>query len=94
MFMYNSKLMEETFNFNLEKIEMVIDKYLNEKYNVIGINLDDWNFIKNDYNKNKEQYNYSVETYTLKDIFEIKKNTENIKTNSIDEMFNDIIVYE
>ena len=94
MFMYNSKLMEETFNFNLEKIEMVIDKYLNEKYNVIGINLDDWNFIKNDYNKNKSQYNYSTETYTLKDVFEIKKNKKNIKTNSIDEMFNDIIEYE
>lgn len=94
MFMYKSKLMEESFNFNIIKIEKVLNKYLKKKYNVIAINLEDWDYIKNDYNKNKKNYIYKNETYTLEEIFEIKKNQKNEETNSIDRMFNDIIEYE
>jgi len=94
MFMYNSSLMEKSFNFNLIKIEMILKKYLNNNYKAIAINLDDWDYIKKDYNKNKSKYTYIDETYNLSEIFENKKNEKNSKTNSIDEVFNDIIEYE
>ena len=94
MFMYNSMLMEKSFNFSLGNIEMILRKYLNKDYKVIAINLDDWNYIKNDYNKNKSNYIYVKETYDLDEIFKIKKNEKKVKTNSIDEIFNDIIEYE
>ena len=94
MFMYNSSLMEKSFNFNLIKIEMILKKYLKNDYKAIAINLDDWDYIKKDYNKNKSKYTYIDETYNLSEIFENKKNEKNSKTNSIDEIFNDIIEYE
>lgn len=94
MFMYKTQLMAESFNLELIKIEELLKKCLSQEYKVIAIDLNDWNFIKNDYNQNKENYKYQMEDISLNDIFKTKNSEEIIKSNSIDDMFNDIIEYE
>lgn len=94
MFMYKTELMAESFNLELIKIEELLKKCLSQEYKVIAIDLNDWNFIKNDYNQHKENYKFQIEDISLNDIFKTKKSEEIIKSNSIDNMFNDIIEYE
>ncbi len=94
MFMYKTELMAKSFNLELLKIEELLNVCLSASYKVIAIDLNDWNFIKNDYNQHKENYKYQKENISLADIFKIKNNCEKQKSNSIDDMFNDIIEYE
>ena len=83
MFMYKTELMAESFNLDLIKIEELFEKCFNEKYKVIAIDLNDWNFIKVDYNSNKDKYVYNDEKITLKDIFDVEKTNLSIKNNKI-----------
>lgn len=94
MFMYKTELMAESFNLELIKIEELLKKCLLNDYKVIAIDLNDWNFIKNDYNQHKENYKYQNEDISLIDVFQVKKSEEKIESNSIDDMFNGIIEYE
>ncbi len=94
MFMYKQELVEKSFNLQLNEIENFIEEILNKKYKVIAINLDEWDFLKKDYNENRENYKFIDEGDLLNDISTEDKNEKITKTNSIDEMFDDIIVYE
>ena len=71
-----------------------MEKCFYEKYKVIAINLNDWNYIKNDYNSHKDKYVYNDEYISLNDIFNVEKSNLLVKNNSIDDMFDDIIEYE
>lgn len=93
MFMYKTELLAKSFNLELIKIEELLKVCLMNDYKVIAIDLEDWNFIKNDYNKNKDKYKYQLEDVSLNDIFKIKKNKKKNNSNSIDDMFDDIIEY-
>ena len=94
IFMYESKNLDEYFNSILVDIEKTLKKVLKP----IAINSDYWEIIKKEFNnslkQNKKIYNYMEETYILEDIFndsiEIK---EGSSKNEIDEIFDDIIVY-
>jgi hypothetical protein len=94
MFMYKTELMADSFNKEIKNIESFLKEVLKAEYNVIGINLSDWDYLKTDYNANKEKYVHKPETVKLSEVFVDKKNEENDERNSIDEMFNDIIVIE
>lgn len=94
MFMYKTDLMAESFNLELMNIEQLFKQCLKDDYKVVAINLNDWDYLKVDYNSNKEKYVHKSESVNLSDIFVEKKFEKNDERNSIDEMFNDIIVYE
>ena len=94
MFMYKTDLMADSFNQEIMNIESFLKEKLGSEYNVIGINLSDWDYLKVDYNSNKEKYVHKPETVKLSEVFVDKKNEKNDERNSIDEMFNDIIVIE
>ena len=94
MFMYKTDLMADSFNQEIMNIESFLKEKLGSEYNVIGINLSDWDYLKVDYNSNKEKYVHKPETVKLSEVFVDKKNEKNEERNSIDEMFNDIIVIE
>ncbi len=97
MFIFNTDLLADTFNHKLIEIEDMLEKCLNKKYHPIAINMNDWNFIKEDYNKNKEKYQFKEENVTLDQIFNTSKKEKaqtNVWQNEIDEMFDDIIEYE
>ena len=78
MFMFEKELIAESFNMELVEIENFIENALE----------------KNDYNKNKEKYKYIDEKNLFNEIYNLDITSENLKSNSIDEMFNDIIEYE
>lgn len=91
MFMYKTELMATSFNQDIDLIEELFEKCFYETYRVIAIDLNDWDFIKVDYNKNKDKYKFIEEKINIK-----TENDEEIveSSNEIDEMFNDIIEYE
>lgn len=93
MFMYKTELMAESFNLDISKIEELLEKCFYETYRVIAIDFNDWNYIKEDYNKNREKYVYIDDMELVKELFNKKNNEEFVKNNSIDDMFNDIIEY-
>ncbi len=94
MFMYKTELMAETFNNNLIEIQELFEQCFYETYYPIAIDLNDWNFIKDDYNKHKEKYVYEEETISLDDIFKENSTEAPEEKNEIAEMFDDIIEYE
>lgn len=94
MFMYNTELLSESFNQDLINIESLLYKCFKDNYHVIAIDLKDWNFIKDDYNKHKDKYKFQEEQIDLNKIFNIESTKSTTKKNEIDEMFDDIIEYE
>ena len=97
MFMYNIDLMAETFNINIPQIEDILNSKLKSDYKVIAIDSNDWDFLKQDYNKNKSNYVFKEELIKYEDLIPVSEDENNEKKdekNSIAEMFNDIIEYE
>ena len=97
MFMYNIDLMAETFNINIPKIEEILNNKLKSDYKVIAIDSNDWDYLKQDYNKNKQNYVFKEELIKYEDLIPTSEDENSEKkeeNNSIAEMFNDIIEYE
>ena len=98
IFVYESKNLDEYFNSILLDIEKILKKVFDEELKPIAISNDSWEIIKTEFNNSLKQkkkiYNYIEETYNLEEIF--KKEENKISTtsnNEIEEIFEDIIVY-
>jgi len=98
IFVYESKNLDEYFNSILLDIEKLLKKVFNEELKPVAISNDSWKIIKTEFNNSLKQkkkiYNYIEETYNLEEIF--KKEENKISTtsnNEIEEIFEDIIVY-
>ena len=88
IFVYKTKRLSDLFNENLIVLEETIAKILNKKYNLIATNLDEWEIIKNDFNKKLRPFIYKEERFNLEDIFKEDEENDNIQS-----MFEDIIEY-
>ena len=100
IFVYDSKNLDEYFNCILLDIEKILTKVFNENLKPIAIENDSWEIIKTEFNNSLKQkkkiYNFIEETYNLEEIFnKKKKDNKTIITsnNEIEEMFENIIVY-
>ena len=97
IFVYNSETLAGYFNSELLKIEELLKKVFNVKYNVIGVNKEDWEIIKKKFNdsiKNNEKlFMYQKEEINVEDIFKISNNGEEIVKNDIDNLFPEIVEY-
>jgi len=98
IFVYESKNLDEYFNSILLDIEKILKKVFDEELKPIAISNDSWEIIKTEFNNSLKQkkkiYNYIEETYNLEEIF--KKEEQKISAtsnNEIEEIFEDIIVY-
>ena len=96
MFMFNNDLMAESFNINIPVIEEILNNKLKSDYKVIAIDSNDWDFLKQDYNKNKANYVFKEELIKYEDLIPNTEdeNEKKEEKNSIIEMFDDIIEYE
>ena len=82
LFMYELKTDSEMFNNNLNIIEEIIEKSLENNYSVISVDKNEWEIIKNEFNNHLKKYEYKEEK-------KIKENNE----NNIKQMFDGIIEY-
>jgi len=100
IFVYANSNLENYFNSEILLIEKILLNVFNEKYNVIAVNLNDWEIIKKEFNnslKNKlNNYIYQEENFDLETLLS-KKNIEepalDNNTNELDDMFGDIVEY-
>ena len=83
IFVFGTEGLSNEFNQNIEEIEKMLKKYLNEDCKVIATYQQEWNNIKIDYAKNKNQYHYIEEP----------KLTPKKQENSIEQEFENIIEY-
>ena len=88
IFIYKTDRLSNLFNENLLVLEETIAKILNKKYNLIATDINEWETIKNEFNKKLRSFVYKEEPYKLEDIFKNDENTDNIQS-----MFEDIIEY-
>ncbi len=99
IFVYKIKNLEECFNLSLIEIENILKKVYNVDYKPIAVSEEEWEPIKVEFNKNMKSknkiYEYKDENISLDDIFKNNENVEksNVNTNEIEEMFEDLIVY-
>ena len=100
IFVYKLKNLEEYFNQSLIDIEHVLSKTFNAEYKPIAVSSEEWEPIKLEFNRNiknkTNNYEYIEEAKTLEEIKKIEnKNEEKDSTNSneIEEIFEDMIVY-
>ena len=87
IFAYKTNRISNLFNENLIKIENTIESALNKKYNLIAVDMDEWDIIKDDFNHKKRPFIYKKETFDIKDILKEEK-------SDIIDMFEDIIEYK
>ena len=97
LFMYKLKNLEECFNLSLIEIEKALKKVFNEELRPIAISEEEWGPIKIEFNKhmksNTNAYEYKEEVMSLKEIYDIKDKESISNTNEIEDMFEDMIVY-
>ena len=87
IFAYKTNRISNLFNENLIKMENTIESALNKKYNLIAVDMDEWDIIKDDFNHKKRPFIYKKETFDIKDILKEEK-------SDIIDMFEDIIEYK
>lgn len=90
IFVYKTDSLSNQFIENIVNIEELINVVFNNKYNVISTDLDEWEIIKNKFNKDKTQFKYSEDNYDLNLII------KNVKKQIQDDMasiFGDIVEY-
>ena len=97
IFMYKIKNLEECFNLSLIEIQKTLKKVFNKDLKPIAISEEEWEPIKIEFNKhmksNTNVYEYKEEVMSLKEIYDIKEKESNSNTNEIEEIFEDMIVY-
>jgi len=101
IFVYESKNLDEYFNSILIDIEKTLKKVFKQELKPIAIDNDSWEIIKTEFNNSLKQkkkiYNFIEETYNIEEIFKEEKNEntneDKNSTNDIEEIFEDILVY-
>ena len=97
LFVYKIKNLEECFNQSLIEIEKVFEMVFKEKIKPIAVSEEEWEPIKIEFNKNMKSktnnYEYIEEFMTLKEIYDIKDNKDISKKNEIEDIFENMIVY-
>ena len=89
IFVFNQEWQSIKFNQEIIKIEELLNKIYEKKYNVIAVDMEEWNKIKEKFNSKKTTYTYMEEPKELINYF-IKKEEK----NEIEQAFSDIIEYE
>ena len=97
LFVYKTKNLEEVFNTSLLDIEKIFEKTFNELLKPIAISEEEWEPIKEQFNKSlkdkKKLYEYKEENINLEDIFKKEEKIIEESKNQIEEMFDEEIVY-
>ena len=97
LFVYKTKNLEEVFNASLLDIEKIFEKTFNELLKPIAISEEEWEPIKEKFNKSlkekKKLYEYKEENINLEDIFKKEEKKIEERKNQIEEMFDEEIVY-
>ena len=97
LFVYKTKNLEEVFNASLLDIEKIFEKTFNELLKPIAISEEEWEPIKEKFNKSlkdkKKLYEYKEENINLEDIFKKEEKIIEESKNQIEEMFDEEIVY-
>jgi len=97
LFMYKLKNLEESFNLSLIEIEKVFKKVFNEELKPIAILEEEWEPIKIEFNKHMKSktnaYEYKEEVMSLEEIYDINDKEVTSNINEIEEIFEDMIVY-
>ena len=91
IFVYENENGAYIFNENILDVESVIEKVIDKKYKVIGIDEESWNKIKNDFNKKIRVFEYREEPEFK---FKSEKAEEQNETTQIDDLFGDSVEYE
>lgn len=87
IFVYDNLRIANLFNENLIKLEEIIEETLDKKYNLIAVDKEKWEKLKDEFNNKKREFTYKEEKIKLKDIL---SNNE----QDIIKMFEDIIEYK
>lgn len=97
LFVYKIKNLEECFNLSLIDIEKALKKVFNEELKPIAVSEEEWQPIKVEFNKNikfkTNTYEYKEENISLEEIYDIKEKENTSKSNEIEDIFEDMIVY-
>ena len=97
LFVYKTKNLEEYFNLSLIDIEKAMKKVFDIEYKPIAISEEEWEPIKVEFNKNMKLknnvYEFKEEAISLEEIYNLKETNNTSKSNEIEDMFEDMIVY-
>ena len=92
IFVYKTSLLADAFNMEIVVFQKIFKEQFGEDYKLIALSKDEWDEIKEDYNKNKNAYKPIEENIDLKDIFK-EKLVEGKEANEIDHLFDGLIEY-
>lgn len=84
IYIYKTKRISDEFNFKLKLIEKMIQEKLQKEYKVISTYQEDWNKIKDEFNKKQKKYEYIEEPEYIEDT---------VNENDIEELFDQIVEY-
>ena len=97
LFVYKVQNLEEVFNTSLIEIQQLLEKVFNNNYKPIAISEDEWEPIKDKFNKSlkakKIIFEYKEENINLEEILKLKDTKKEEVKNQIEEMFENEIVY-
>ena len=86
IFVYKTSRISSLFNENLINIENTIEKIMNQKYDIISTDEEQWNIIKDEFNNKKRKFIFKEENINIENL--LKKDKGDIIS-----MFEDIIEY-
>ena len=95
IFVYKLKNLEELFNQSIIDIQKVFLETYNTEYRPIAVTKEEWEIIKEEFNKNmkskSKKYEY-IKEKSIEDVYNLNTSVKESK-NAIEEIFEDVIVY-
>ena len=97
LFVYKIQNMEEIFNSSLLEIQQLLEKIYDKVYKPIAISKEEWEIIKEKFNKSLKEkkviYEYKEENINLEEILKKEEIVNETEKNQIESMFDEEIVY-
>lgn len=91
VFVFKTQNITRVFNLSIIEIEKFLNQEFNTNYKIIGVEQEQWNLIKEEFNNKTKKFDYKEEKMDLTEIFPKVENKNS--DSSIDSMFKNIVEY-
>lgn len=92
IFVYDDPTLTLMFNQNVVNMEEIISNEFQEHYNLVAVDVTEWEKIKVEFNQKRRKYEYQTETIKIDEVF-YKKN-ENHLNDNMENLFGNIVEYQ
>lgn len=94
IYVYEEEKLSDIFNYNIVRLEKIINEYFHSDYKLISVAYVEWEMIKNEFNSKKKHYCFEKEPFDIERLLKQKEDDNTNNNDPIKSLFGNIVEYE